>query len=148
MLESCGRKLPSENPCVDSCSAVGAIALPVVAVALFFHFDPLCGEELSLEQASPDGRYVAAWMIRNCGATTSYVHNVNLRIGTSALHTDFMDGTITDGEIVTFDKDRGRIRFCWSGPRRLNIEYPDPEPGLRKLNSWRDVQITYGQICP
>src|SRR5882757_3120509 len=130
-------------------AAVGAIALLVVTVALFFHFDPLCGEELALEQASPDGRYVAAWLIRNCGATTSYVDHVNLRLGSSGFHTDFMGGgTITDGEIVTFAKEPRRVRFCWSGPRELNIDYPDPEPGLRKLSSWRDVEITYGKICP
>src|SRR5437867_710129 len=95
-------------------AAVGAIALLVMAVALFFHFDPLCGEELALEQISPDGRYIAAWMIRNCGATTSYVDHVNLRLVSSGFHADFMDGTITDGEIVTFAKGPSRVRFCWS----------------------------------
>jgi hypothetical protein len=128
--------------------ALGAIAVLVVAVALFFHFDPLCGEETALEQASPDGRYVAAWMIRNCGATTSYVHHVNLRLRTSTLHTDFRSGTITDGEILTVPEKSGRVRFCWSGSRRLNIERPDPEPGLRQLSNWQDVEITYGKVCP
>lgn len=127
--------------------AAGAVATVILVVVLFFHFDPLCGEEMALEQASPDGRYVAAWMIRNCGATTSYVNHVNMRLADSAFHADFMDGTIKDGEIVTLAKYTSRVRFCWPSTRRLNIEYPDSEPG-RRVSSWRDVEITYGKACP
>ncbi|MGH8454337.1 MAG: DUF5412 family protein [Nevskiales bacterium] len=39
----------------------------------------LCGEELISESVSPDGKYVAAVYIRNCGATTGYVTHVNVR---------------------------------------------------------------------
>ena len=128
--------------------AVAAIAIFVGAGALFFHFDPLCGEEMATEQTAPDGRYAAAWMIRNCGATTSYVNHVNLRLADSAFHADFFNGTITDGEILSGGKYTGRIRFCWAGARRLNIEYPEPERESLKQRAWRDVEITYGNACP
>ncbi len=127
---------------------VGAIAVLIGAGALFLHFDPLCGEDLMSEQTSPDGRYVAAWMIRNCGATTSYVNHVNLRLASSPFHSDFFNGTISDGEVLTLAKYTSRVHYCWIGARRFNIEFPDSDPGLKNLSSWREVEITYGNACP
>lgn len=63
------------------------------------HFDPLCGEDLVTEKASPDGRYVASLMSRNCGATTKYVAHINLRLAGSRFHANFFDGTIKEGEV-------------------------------------------------
>jgi hypothetical protein len=69
---------------------------------MVLHFDPLCGEEILQEQRSPDGRYVAVSMERNCGATTDYVQHINLRAADPKFSSDFFDGTI---------QARGNFRF-------------------------------------
>lgn len=113
-----------------------AVALGVVGVSLLLHFDPLCGEELIMEKTSPDGRYVAALMRRNCGATTPYVAHINLRLANSQFHAEFFNGTITEAEVWRSSK-YGGTWFCWSSPRRLET-YPDPPP---IVGNWHDVTL-------
>ena len=101
----------------------------------FLHFNPLCGEEMGIEKTSPDDRYVAASMTRNCGATTPYVAHINLRPVKSKFRADFLFGTINAGQVFTSSKYSG-ARFCWSKPHKLSIGYPD----LSSRN-WHDVTI-------
>jgi hypothetical protein len=116
------------------------LASLAVAGTFVLHFNPPCGEEMVMEKASPDGRYVATLMSRNCGATTHYVAHINLRLATSRFRANFFDGTITDGEIWGSSK-YGVERFCWSGSRRIGIGYP-PDDGGHQQKTWRDVTIS------
>jgi hypothetical protein len=127
---------------------VAAIAVLVVIMLIAFHFEPLCDEETRSEQVSPDGRYVAVEMVRNCGATTDYVTHVNLRSEESNFKAGFFDGTIKDGEISTIGHRDGGERFCWLSSRQLNIEYPTPESEMAARHAWRDVAVEYGKKCP
>ena len=121
-----------------------AVLLPVLAI---FHFDPLCSEEGRSEQTSPDGQYVAASLVRNCGATTDFVAHVNLRPSMSKFRPDFFGGTIKDGEIATINHWDGGVIFCWISSRHLNIDSPPPEHQEWAKHRWRDVEITYDS-CP
>ena len=119
----------------------GVVVLACVVITLtivgFFHFDPICGEEMGIEKTSPDGLYVAQVMVRNCGATTQYVGHINLRPATSKFHSDFWSGAIHQGEVFTSAEYSGRgDRFCWSKPHKLSIGYPE-----HPLQNWRDVTI-------
>lgn len=58
---------------------LGGVCVAGYFVFLAFLTRKLCGEELIETVASPDGKYVAAILIRNCGATTDYVSHLNLR---------------------------------------------------------------------
>jgi hypothetical protein len=127
---------------------IGAIAVLVAAVSLVLHFDPLCSEEIVSEQVSPDGRYVAVQMIRDCGATTPYVTHINLHLAGSSFRPGFFNGTITEGEVLTVASYSGEVPHCWPAARQLNIEYPDSERGPDNRNVWRDVRITHGFTCP
>jgi len=121
--------------------AFGVIALVIIG---FFHFNPLCGEETKQELRSPDGRYVAVWMERNCGATTLYFEHVNLRRAARNFWSDFFDGTVKEGEVFGFEQ-RGadsNLRITWSGNRTLKIENACDERTW-KLAAWHDVSITY-----
>jgi hypothetical protein len=109
------------------------------AGSLLLHFEPLCGEEIVTEKASPDGRYVAALMSRNCGATTPYVVHINLRSADSRFRANFFDGTIKGGEIWGSSNYSGE-RFCWSDSKRIEIGYP-ADNGARMQRTWRDVTI-------
>ena len=55
-------------------AAVAAFVCVAMIVALFVYLDrTLCGYDLKSSQISPDGRYKAAVVEVNCGATTGYV---------------------------------------------------------------------------
>jgi hypothetical protein len=121
---------------------LGSVALLVIGgattILLMLHFSPLCGEEVVMEKPSPDGHYVAVLMSRNCGATTPYVAHINLRLASSPFQSD-SHGVINEGAIWWGSK-YGGDRFCWSGPRRLEIGYPWEENNLNR-EPWRDVTI-------
>ena len=123
-----------------------AIALPLIPVfwAMVLHFDPLCGEELIREQHSPDGRYVAVLMERNCGATTRYVEHINLRRADRKFPSGFLDGTIKDGEIFTLENrdGGGSVEFEWVGTT-LKIHHPADKGVFKKETTWNDVDVTY-----
>lgn len=121
-------------------AVVGGFALLAVGA---MHYSPLCGEETAAEVASPDGAYVAATMVRNCGATTSYVDHVNLRAAKATFYPAFFGGTITTDELVALDTKRGHIgKIEWVGPRRLSIDISGVAPDIH-TSSWRDVSIEY-----
>lgn len=122
-----------------------AIALPLVPVfwAAVIHFSPPCGEEVMGEQHSPDGRYVAVSMKRNCGATTRYVEHINLRRADRKFSSSFFSGTINDGEVFTLeDRNGGSVEFEWIG-NVLNIHYPPDERVFKKQTAWNDVEVAY-----
>ena len=123
-----------------------AVALP--AVALFWiavmHFDRSCGEEVMAQQPSPNGRYVAVLMERNCGATTRYVEHINLRRTDRKFSSSFFSGTINDGEVFTLENRSGggSVEFEWVG-NLLKIHYPADEGVFKRQSSWNDVEIAY-----
>jgi hypothetical protein len=125
---------------------VDILGFAIIAVSMcccrFFHFHPLCGEDTVSEKTSPDRKYVAVLMTRNCGATAAYVAHINLRpVGTN-FRSSFFDGTVTDGEVFTSSKYSGD-RFCWSKPHKLSVGYPQ----VTTLQ-WRDLKIdnSYQQL--
>jgi hypothetical protein len=127
--------------------ATAAVAVLGAGLSLVLHFDPLCGEELMSEQTSPDGRRIAALMIRNCGATTDYASHVNVRSSGSSFHRGFFDGRITDGEILTF-AGAGRVRYCWLAAKRLNLDIQGRGKARKTSYAWQDVDVTYENDCP
>ena len=110
----------------------------VLAGTYVVHSNPLCGEETIIEKTSPDGRYGAVLMSRNCGATTRYVAHINLRPASSRFRPNFFDGTIHEGEIWGSSKYSGE-RFCWSSLRQIEIGYPADAASRPK--TWRDVTV-------
>ena len=121
---------------------IGVAAL-FVAGFLFVHFNPLsavwlCSERTVMEKTSPDGRYVAVLMHRRCRWTTEPpTAHINIRLASSApFPNHFLGGRVQDGEIFGTSRDSGE-RFCWSSPRRLEIDYlagHNQHPG-----EWKDV---------
>jgi hypothetical protein len=129
-------------------AVAGSVLALGCLVVTVLHLDPPCSEETSYELTSPGGRYAAASMVRNCGATTSYVTHVNLRSSKSQFKPGFLDGTIKEGEVTTVGNYDGKVLFCWRSSQQLNIEYPTPESERSAKHSWRDITVTYGQGCP
>src|ERR1700690_1413447 len=123
-----------------------AIALPlgVMFWIAVMHFDPSCGEETKEEQSSPDVRYVAVLMERNCGATTRYVEHITLRRADRKFSSGFLAVTIKDGQIFPLEPrdDGGSAEFEWVDGV-LTIHYPADEGVFKKQTTWKDVEIAY-----
>ncbi len=101
-----------------------------------------CSEENIANITSPDGKYVAALFIRNCGATTPFVYHVNLR-ASSEKFTANLSGTIYDGEV--FDINNRKVNLVWKDAQTLFIECKDcpaNEPIILE-NSWKDINIFF-----
>jgi hypothetical protein len=117
---------------------VGLAALACAAV-LTIYLNPLrsfslCREQTIMEKTSPDGRYVAVLMQRNCGAIEGLSAHINLRLASSPpFPKHLFGGTVNDGEVFDTARDKGD-RFCWSSPNRLEIDYLRGDP-----NHWKDV---------
>lgn len=98
------------------------------------------------ERQSPDGRYVAALMERNCGATTRYVEHINLRRADRKFSSGFFDGTIKDGEIFTLENRNGGgpLEFEWVS-KKLHVHHPADEGVFTKQTVWNDVVVEYAR---
>lgn len=87
---------------------------------------------------SPDGRYEAAIIERNCGATTDYVTLLRL--------TDRHAWLVKSQDVMQVSTS-WPLAVSWSGPRALIVEYPARRPPpLDKTHGppdhWEDVAIT------
>ncbi len=99
----------------------------------------LCGEQTVVEKPSPDGRYVAVLMRRKCRVTDPPLTHINIRLASSPpFPNHFVGGPINEGEVFGTFKFSGE-RFCWSSPRKLEIDSPGGEnlPG----GAWADVTV-------
>lgn len=83
----------------------------------------LCSERTIMEKTSPDGRYVAVLMRRNCWSKEPSTAHINVRLASSdPFPNHFLGRRVQEGEISGTSRDSGE-RFCWSGPRQLEIDY-------------------------
>ena len=118
---------------------LGAAILLVLAVVSVHFNQPLslCGEKTIMEKTSPDGRYVAVLMHRDCWAKLGREAHINLRLASSRPFPNHpFGGPVNDGEIFGTSAENGE-RFCWSSPQRLEIDYlagDNIHPG-----QWMDV---------
>jgi hypothetical protein len=123
-----------------------AVIVPVIALLWigWRSTGSICGEQVVSEKTSPDGRYIAVWMRRNCGATTAEADHVNMRLAKEKFEASFFNGTIKKGEVFTLDTAYGRlIRLEWLGSRKVAIEYLSSSDNLSRKNMWNDVLIEY-----
>ena len=74
-----------------------------------------CGEDTHGPAVSPDGRYEAAVIERNCGATTDYVTLLRM--------TDRRAWIVKSQDVMQVNTSWPLV-VSWSGPRALTIEYP------------------------
>jgi hypothetical protein len=97
-----------------------------------------CGERYDRRAISPDKRYEAAVVERNCGATTDFVSFVRIE-DRRALLVRNQDVMRIDGSVW--------LTLVWSAPRHLIIEYPpgrapDASRTYGPPARWEDVTIT------
>lgn len=94
-----------------------------------------CDDAVISEVVSPDGRYVATVLERDCGATTDYSTMVALRDAAQPIE----EAKQTPVLVI---ESRVMIDLQWGADRKLLIVFP-PSETFAKLEAWRDVQIIY-----
>src|ERR1043165_1015892 len=97
--------------------------LIVVAIALgagLHHVRSLCEEETVNETSN--GTYVAVLFHRDCRDHET-VH-INLRKEGSRFGTEFVEGTIIEGEVIAATSVTRPIEARWTGPKSLAISLP------------------------
>ena len=135
-------------------------AIAIVAVIAFgavvHHMRSLCEDEQVIEISN--GKYVAVVFHRDCDR--SEIVHVNLRKEGSRFGTDFMTGTIEEGEVLSATTVTRPIEAHWAGPNALVVSVPADSiypsrylPRNMKTegrtiiahmeNAWEDVKITY-----
>ena len=99
-----------------------------------------CEETNQSQTLSPDRRYVATVLVRECGVQKGYVTHVNLRKVTDVLLADH-DGVITAGEVVTTN-DVASVTTRWVGNAKLEVGLRGTGPlKINTTGMWNDVII-------
>lgn len=96
-----------------------------------------CSDLVRLEAKSPDGKYVATWYVRDCGATTDFSTIVNLREASAGFDGDRLGVFIVEG--------RPQISITWQGARNLLIRCQNcaKENIYRQDISWDEITVSY-----
>jgi hypothetical protein len=91
-----------------------------------------CADEIVSESVSESGRYIAALVIRDCGATTDYASHIRLRTVREPIDLNGETVAVFEGKIDSpiWLGDRLIVRF--GGARRF-----------KTYDRWSDVAITY-----
>lgn len=122
---------------------MGKLALLILA-ALIFSGCSVCSEKQIAEAKSPDGSFVAALFMSNCGATEPIVFHVNLREARSSFSPD-MKGAIDEGGVFYSSRYGQNIKLIWKDEKNLLIECgecPHDHPVTVK-RTWKDIKISY-----
>ena len=113
-----------------------ACVLPLVAVAgCYSWLVGDCADNVKSQSVSPDGRYIARLVERDCGATTDYSTVVDLRLSSESLDSH------QDNWILTMP-GRHSITLTWQGNTELMIMLPQSRTVVQKT-AWGDVEVTY-----
>jgi hypothetical protein len=129
---------------------LGVVALAIIATGFLFLLGSLpLGGYMTSEQAkviSPDGRYIASQVNKDCGATEE-ADWIALRGAGEPIDVN------EAGEVFYITSRMRNISFRWAGPKTVIIHYEDTlEPGdpdfafyksLPRLDHWRDVHVIY-----
>ena len=112
-------------------------ALLMVALCGCGPLDGTCGNTIKQSAPSPDGKYVATALIRDCGATTSYSPQVHLGTpGTS----------VPEAGNVFIGHRSEQIQVKWISATNLMI-YSDCEV-RRHVTNYNGITITFEKRAP
>ncbi len=96
-----------------------------------------CNDQIKAELKSPDGKFIATYYERDCGATTDTATRINLRLNSAKFSADEGQVFISEGQF--------QVKLVWDGDTSLRIECLDCRPRdiFRQEMSWSGVRISY-----
>jgi hypothetical protein len=116
--------------------------MALVIIATLVAAGCMCGERQLTQSESPDGKYIATFFERDCGATSGYVRHVNLKERGSWVLPS-LEGYQEEGQV--FVGDGRKVDLIWNGNKALLIKCEECSADSRVYlqSSWRDVSISY-----
>lgn len=97
----------------------------------------ICSNEIRDEKASPDGKYIATFFERNCGATTPYVQVISLRSSSIKFNSEnYNDWVFTI-------HGKSDIEMYWEGIYKLQISFTQTSDKPTQRLKWREITISY-----
>jgi hypothetical protein len=111
---------------------IGVFVLRYISPVSLYGF----GNDILQQAPSPDGKYVAIFFERSCGATTPFVRMVSLRLFDEAFSNDKAANPVFS--IVS----EPNVNLIWSGPRRLSLVSSQCDENSLRHKTWRDVEVS------
>lgn len=97
---------------------------------------PTCSDTVLSDDISPDGHWIATLFERDCGATTYYSTQLNLRPATKRFKPDKQPSAIVI-------RTEGCIQYWWEGQSNLVVQLPD-DARVYRQEQWQDgITIRY-----
>ena len=106
----------------------------------FFYFglSDMCGNEIFIQENSPDGKYKALVFQRDCGATTGFSTQVSVLDANEELENEGGNVFITNNH-----PNDNRIELHWSNSSSLIIRNTKSTKPLRKEAKIGSVEVRY-----
>ena len=126
-----------------SLAFLAAMLLMLAALSVFyFHTHPRCSDELLSETASPDGRWIAAALLRRCGEESPFLVHVNLRAKDSEISFGFFSGRVEGGEVFIAEQDSPESipQIKWLSSNEISIQCPTCR-NPHKEEHWQTVTV-------
>lgn len=97
----------------------------------------LCSNQILDEMTSPDGKYIASFFERDCGATTPYVRVVSLRLSKEKLKPEnFNDWVFTI-------HGQPEVKISWKNSKMLNISFSGTGDKPTQRNKWQEIEVSF-----
>jgi hypothetical protein len=107
-----------------------------------------CGDDVTRRALSPDGQWLAAVFVRNCGATTGFVTYVVIVEAGASPDDDGKVFVAEAGEAPQGPKGGPDVRLRWVGPDRLLVAYDERTEVFFQAVRLRGLTIDYRSQRP
>lgn len=95
-----------------------------------------CQDSVLQEKHSPDEKYIATLIERNCGATTDYTTIVNLRRGGAELDSKKDNVLVLEG--------KRSVTLLWNGENQILLVYSAKDI-FHKERKWAGIRVVHRQ---
>src|SRR5262245_8016231 len=95
-----------------------------------------CSNTILSEAVTDDGKRTATVFERNCGATTSFVRFVSVRMANAAFDAEL------ENQYVFVIEGQPEVRIAWEGPDHLSVKFASGRI-IRQVMIWYGVTVLY-----
>lgn len=97
----------------------------------------ICSNEIIDEKVSPNGKYIASFFERNCGATTPYVQVISLRPSNKKYNSEnYNDWVFTI-------HGKSDVKMYWEDNYKLQISFSQTSDNPTQRTQWQEITISY-----
>lgn len=110
------------------------IILGIALAFCLFNCSFPCEDQVVLSRVSPDQKFLARWIVRDCGATTNYASHVTL--------SRTLGPRWFSEERVLVIEGQGPIELSWHDAQTLDVAYPHQRT-FTKETHYSNLQVNH-----